>query len=301
MKKILLVLFVLSFNLSAELNTFDDVTPLGARSPLTVEWDLKDGIDTPESAYFDSESGFLFVSNVAGEANKKDGRGWVTKAKPTGKVVVKEWVKGFDAPKGMRAYKGSLWVSDIDRVHEISIKEGKVKRTIAVPGAVFLNDVAVDSQGNVYVSDTIGSKIYRLSDGKPEVFATGPELESPNGLLIEGDTLFVAAWGLSAPDFSTKVPGRLYAMDLKNKAIRMITPAPFGNLDGLERAKNGFWITDWKVGKLFLVSNEGKSSLLVDGLKGAADLAYILSKDLVVVPRMGENLVTAYSVSKLKL
>lgn len=301
MKKTLWAFLFLSRLLFAELNTFEGLTPVGPRVPLQVEWEVKDGIDTPESAYWDKETGFLYISNIAGAGNGKDGKGWISKYKADGKVVTKEWVKGLDAPKGMRSYKGSLWVSDIDRVHEISLKEGKIKNTLSIPGSVFLNDVAVDQEGSVYVSDMIGTKIYKIQDGKHSVFAEGPDLESPNGLLVDEGNLLVAAWGLSKADFSTKIPGRLYSLDLKTKARKNIVPAPFANLDGLEKAKAGFWVSDWVAGKLFLIDAKGESTLLIDGLKGPGDLAYISEKQLLIVPRMGENTVTAYNTSKLKL
>src|SRR3712207_6954360 len=55
------------------------------------------------------------------------------------------WVTGPNAPKGMRAHKGVLWVSDIDQIISIDIATGKITRRLKVSGARFLNDVAIDS------------------------------------------------------------------------------------------------------------------------------------------------------------
>jgi hypothetical protein len=39
----------------------------------------------------------------------------------------------------------------------------------------------------------------------------GESLEYPNGLLVRGGKLNVGRWGKPEADFSTKVPGRLFA------------------------------------------------------------------------------------------
>ena len=56
------------------------------------------------------------------------------------------------------------------------------------------------------------------------------------------------------PDFSTKVPGRLFAIDLKTKATTLITPKPFANIDGLESdGRGGFIVSDWNAGNIAIV------------------------------------------------
>ncbi len=167
------------------------------------------------------------------------------------------------------------------------------------PGALMLNDVTVDGLGNVYVSDTLGSSIFRFSlQGEVFVFAQGPQLESPNGLCFWGGELFVAAWGLAKPDWSTPTPGRLLAVDVKTKALTKLGP-PEGNLDGLERWKDGWLITDFTAGKVFFRDVKGKVKTLLSGFKGPADLGLIESQNLLILPKMQENKVSAYDLGKL--
>ncbi len=264
-----------------------------------VAWEVTQSIDTPESVYFDQESNFLFVSNVAGQPDQKDGKGWISKLTLDGQVANSEWVKGLNAPKGMRAKAGVLWVSDVDELVSINIKSGIVLNVLPVPGAKFLNDIAIDDEGAVYVSDTIGSKIYRLSDGKIEVFAEGDQLESPNGLLVRGDKLIVASWGLTR-DWKTKVPGNIYSIDLKTKQKTAITKRPLGNLDGIEMDTDGdFLVTDWVAGKLYRVKPDGSSKLILQSFKGSADIGFVARSRSLIVPRMGENKLTAYELGEV--
>src|SRR4029079_18676741 len=136
------------------------------------------------------------------------------------------WVTGFNAPKGLRASNGTLWVADIDEVVAIDMATAMIKSHTKIPGAQFLNDVAVGDDGTVYVSDTFASRISAIKDGKVSTVASGPDFEYPNGLLFEGGKLVVGGWGKPEADFSTKVPGRLYTLDLKTKEKKLITPDP---------------------------------------------------------------------------
>ncbi len=260
-------------------------------------WTLSDpGILNPESAYFDPESKVLFVSNVAGEALKKDGIGWISQVDPvTGKMLKAKWVQGLNAPKGIRVVKGMLWVSDIDHLVGIDIKAGKIVRNIHIKGAKFLNDTAVGPNGEIFVSDMLTGNIYQLNGKKISVFVKVPEGELPNGLLIMGNSLVMAGWGTGMnADFTTKLLGHLISFDLKTKRGTLITPVGFGNLDGLETDGNGnFLVSDWIAGKIYLVSN-GRPELLMQKTQGTADIGYIPESKTLIVPNMKESTISAY-------
>jgi len=262
-----------------------------------AKWTITNGVDTPESAYVDPASGFLFISSIEGQPTEKDGKGHIVKATTDGKVVAPAWVTGLNAPKGLRSYKGTLWVADIDEVIGIDIAGGKITSRVKPAGAQFLNDIATGPDGTVYASDTMLSRIYAVKDGKASIFADGPDLEWPNGLLVDGDRLIVAGWGKPEADFSTKVPGRVFALDLKTKKKTLITPNPSGNFDGLESdGKGGYLATDYQAGKLVQISPKGEIRLLRQFMPGTADIFFIPKSNLVIVPHMNDNKVSAYDV-----
>ncbi len=272
-----------------------------APSTLKEAWTLTADIETPESAYYDEGSGDLFISNVAGSPDAKDGKGWIQRVSIDGKVKAAKWIDGLDAPKGIRSFEGKLWVSNIQEMVSIDIASGKIEKRIKIPRSVFLNDVAIDRQGTVYVSDTMTNQIFSIKGSKVSVFLAGEKLESPNGLLVEGDSLMLATWGIGrADDWSTKTPGSLYRINLKTKKMEKVTRAPLGNLDGLEAiAGGGYLVSDWRLGKVFRVEANGTTSEIISGLKSAADMGYVPAKNRIIVPRMSESRVTAYELAEI--
>ena len=258
-------------------------------------WVASDAAEKPESAVFDAETGQVFVSNIAGEPTEKNGQGSIYTLTPDGKLKKQDWATGLDAPKGMRRLGSELLVADIDKIVAFDIETAKKTREIKIQGSKFLNDIAVDEKtGKIYVSDTTPSAIYVIDGSKAEIFAMGPELEHPNGLLIDGDELIVASWGLELKDdWSVSKDGGIYALDVKTKKRRDITDAPLGNLDGLEKTTKGYLVSDWLNGGVIHISNVGKKLKTWAFPQGSADLGYDAKTGLIFVPEMLENKITA--------
>ena len=202
------------------------------------------------------------------------------------------------SPAGKDGNGGKLWVSDVDEVVAIDIASGTIRSRTRIEGARFLNDVATGPDGTVYVSDMATSKIHRIKDGKASTFAEGAQLEHPNGLLVEGDSLVVAAWGKPEADFSTRIPGHLYRLNLATLAKTLITSKPTGNLDGLESdGRGGYVVSSWMSGKILHIPGNGDTRMLRQFKQGAADIAYLPATRTLIVPHMLEGRVQAYDMN----
>lgn len=259
-------------------------------------WSL-DGFQAPESALFDAERSLLYVSNIAGAPDAKDGVGFISKVSTDGTMQEAEWVTGLDAPKGLIMHDNTLYVSDIDRLVAIDVTTGDISGTWAAEGAKFLNDLAIDDAGRVFVSDMMTDSIYMLENDALSVWLQDGELQHPNGLHVDGGRLLVAAWGRDIqPDFTPKTPGHLPSVDLATKAISSVgAPQPLGNLDGLEPDGAGNWLsTDWIAGGLYRIKEDGSSEQLLDLDQGSADLEFLESEKLAIIPMMMNGKVVAH-------
>lgn len=262
---------------------------------LENQWETG-GFSNPESVVYDKKANVLYLSNVNGPANEKDGNGYISKVSLDGKILAKEWVTGLNAPKGLAMHGNKLYTADIDTLVEIDIPSATISNRYTVADAKFLNDVAASNTGEIFVSDMMMNRIHSLKDGKFTIWLETPELESPNGLLVQGDNLILGAWGVMTEGFKTDTPGHLKSISLKDKSVKSLGDgSPIGNLDGVEADLDGdYYVTDWMAGKLLHIDKSGKSGELLVLEQGTADLAFIPDMDLILLPMMNSNKLLAY-------
>jgi sugar lactone lactonase YvrE len=145
--------------------------------------------------------------------------------------------------------------------------------------------------------------VYKIVAGEAKPFLTGEQMPAPNGLLIHDEELIVASWGegFDHKAGTTKAPGHLYSYNLKTKERHTLTKEPLGNLDGLENdGSGGYYVSDWVAGKVYHVAADRTATPILTGFKGAADIGVIEAKGLLIVPRMGEDKVTAFELESLR-
>lgn len=253
-----------------------------------------EGLQQPESVLFDPERKVFYVSNMVGGPTDKDGNGYIAKLSPDGKILEAEWVKGLNAPKGMAVRGDRLYVADIDRLVAIDIGTGEIAKVYEAPDAKFLNDVAVDKDGRVFVSGTFTNTIYALDGDTFDIWLSSDDLAGPNGLYVDGDRLIVASWGVG--EMMSAKPDHLRTIDLKTKELADFGDGtPIGNLDGLGMDDNGnFLVTDWVAGALFRVDPSGTPEQLLDLNQGTADFLYRGDEKLVLIPMMKDGVLAAY-------
>lgn len=265
---------------------------------LTQWWEIEN-LDTPESVLYDEQHNVIFISNVDGAPNEKDGKGYISVVSVNGEIENKYWIEGLNAPKGLARNGNLLYVSDLDTLVEINIDNGKILHRYIAPKAKFLNDVAVNNDDSVYVSDMVTNTIYQLKDKKFTVWLQDAALENPNGLLIENDDLIIGSWGKMIDGFATNIPGHLKRVSLITKEIESLGNGnPIGNLDGVESDGTGrYYVTDWLNGGLFLIDRTGHAEIILSLEKGSADHEVVLEKSLIIIPKMLEDKVTAYKIN----
>jgi sugar lactone lactonase YvrE len=261
-------------------------------------WETK-GLAQPESLVEDPATGVIYVSNINGAVMQKDGNGFISRLTADGKMLERQWVKGLNSPTGLALHDRTLYAADVDQLVEINAASGEILKRYDAKGAIFLNDVVVDDEGTVYVSDTPMNTIWRLKDGSFEPWLASDELNGPNGLLVQGNTLIVASLGKIQSLGQKKELGTLLSVSLDDQKVSKIGKGDLiGNLDGLQAIQAGVYlVTDWAQGALYRVDVKGKVDELIDLNQGSADLSYMPGKKMLLVPMMLDNSLAAYSLN----
>jgi len=258
---------------------------VGEKPSLVMVWETPKGLSVPESVMYDPNAQVLYVSNISGKPTLKNEKGFISRVNLDGSIKDLFWVTGLNAPKGMGILGDTLYVTDIDRILAIDIPTGRVTKTWAVAGAKFLNDIAVDRSGRVFITDMVTQKIHLIQADQPASFLT-LDYNKPNGLFVAGDTLWVGtAAGVVKIDISSKTA----AMAIEHK----------GGIDGIKPLGDGRYIvSDWK-GKVQIIQKGKAPVVLMDTSPkkiNAADFEYIPGTHLVIVPTFFDNRIVAYQL-----
>ncbi|TLU94335.1 strictosidine synthase family protein [Dyadobacter sediminis] len=257
---------------------------LQAQHTLAKIWSTEATLPIPESVFYNAQDKLLFVAQIDGKPGEKDGKGGIAKVGLDGKIIAQDWVTGLNAPKGMARLGNKLFVADVSELVEIDIKAGKISKKHEVEGAKFLNDVTIDSKGNIYVSDTETKKVHLIKDGKISTYFE--DLTRPNGLLAVGSDLLIADSGTLK---------KLSA----SKQVTVVAEGMDKSTDGIEQVKPGEYIVSCWAGVVYYVKSDGTTEKLLDTSAdsiNSADIGYDSVKKIVYVPTFMKNSVVAYQL-----
>ncbi|WP_138483059.1 SMP-30/gluconolactonase/LRE family protein [Dyadobacter bucti] len=261
-----------------------NVTSLQAQHSLTQLWASEAALPIPESVLYSAQGKLLYVALIDGKAGEKDGQGGIAKVGLDGKIIAKDWVTGLNAPKGMGLTGSKLYVADITDIVEIDVKTGKILKKYAVEDSKFLNDITIDSKGNLYVSDSQTKKVHLLKDGMVTTYFEN--LTGPNGLLAVGSDLLIADSGTLKKLSS-------------DKKITVVAEGMDKSTDGIEQVKPGEYLVSCWAGVVYYVTADGTTEKLLDtsaDKTNSADIGYDAAKKIVYVPTFMKNSVVAYQL-----
>ena len=247
-------------------------------------WATDTILKVPESVLVDDKENCLWVSNIDGAANGKDGKGSISKLSKTGTPINLDLITGLNAPKGMAKYKQELYVADLTELVVIDIKKGIIKNKIKVEGSVFLNDVTVNKNGAVFVSDSRTGKVHRYENNMVTIEAEN--LQGPNGLLSIDDQLLI----LDRGSLLSVTPGG---------TISKIMDGMDPSTDGIEKvAPNQYIVSCWN-GIVYFVEAGAQKITLFDTRSekiNSADIGYDAKNKIIYVPTFLKNSVVAYQL-----
>lgn len=286
---------------------------------LSFEYTVQAQIEFPVNVGIKPESitrGFSDNYYVTVMNDKEEGDGQVVEISGEG---VKVFAKGFNEPKGIVYIKGHLYFSDLTRIFKVD-KEGNasvfVEKADFPEEVLYLNDVAVDAKGKgIYVADMGATKymrdennalwpldseeaklvpqsgrIYHVNlKGKVTIAQdTSPLLLNPNGVGVDNNgDIMVGEFFLG--NFLVKRDGNL--TPLKGR---------FRGADALEQDSEGnYYVSSWVAGTVWKIDGKTEeATILIDGLKSAADFYLEEDKGRLLLPDMIAGKVYAVDINK---
>jgi DNA-binding beta-propeller fold protein YncE len=266
------------------------------------QWRLS-GFAAPESVSYDPGTGTLFVSNLAvdmsrprppaGEAAPAAApapapaapeapQGYIAQVALDGTILNKRFVDGLAAPGGNTVVDGTLWQL-AGNLLKIDIATATVTETFTRPADVtgLLPDVAVAEDGRAFVTAMSGA-IYVTEGGTLVPWLEDASLAGSNGIVIDGNTMYVAAGTM------------IKSIDIATKEISDYGAAvTLESLDDLRMIPGGMLASSG--GKVVEVTEQGEVSepFAADGVAG---LSYIADQNAVVITRLAGGEVAAFRV-----
>ena len=294
-----LLTFIVLLGCAESSDTGDAATPdtvAGAGGADTAPGRIADrGFATPESVVHDEVADVYLVSNINGEPLGRDDNGFIARVRPDGTVETLKWIDGerddvtLNAPKGLALLGDTLFVADIDSVRAFHRTSGAPLGARGVPGAAFLNDLAVGPDGALYVSDTgvdasftsIGrDAVYRFDAAAATAVASGTDLAAPNGVVVTDEGIVVVSFG-----------GRAVVRVTPDSPARdTIATLPAGQLDGVIRTGDGAYVvSSWESSAIYRIAPDGSVTTLAEGLEAPADIGFDARRERVLVPLFSAN------------
>ncbi len=250
------------------------------------------GFSGPESVLHDTRADIYLVSNINGQALAADGNGFISRVSPDGEILDLKWIDGeseavtLNAPKGLGLYRDMLIVADIDMVRLFDRNSGAPVGEWAVDGATFLNDVAVASDGTIYVTD---SGVLFGESGPEDTGSAAIHVFSPEGshhTLDAGDVSRIN--GIAERD------GRVYGVgsfgsgavfSVLGGSRTELPPLPGVNLDGIIVMDGGnLLISDWSTSSVYMLRPNGSISAVSKNVESPADIGIDRRRNRLLIP-----------------
>jgi len=257
---------------------------------ITEIWETSRDFKVSESVLYDPKRKVLYVSNFdqfnQGNPNIKQS---LSKLNMKGEVVELEWSGELTNPLGMTWFNDKIYSAERKSIAVIDPETGNITDRIEIPESVFLNDIAIDQSGTIYVSDSRKDVIWKCADGSCEEWLVGPDVLDPNVMYMFEDKLL---FGNSGDEY-------LKSVDLSSKEVKSIAKLGPGFIDGIRPdGKGNLLVSHWE-GRLYLVGMDGKVTKILDTTAPGyyiADFEYIPETGIIYIPTFYDNRVMSYKL-----
>jgi DNA-binding beta-propeller fold protein YncE len=259
---------------------------------LSKLWEVDSVLMTPESVVFDSLRNCLYVSNFNDKGGFRSNTDTIfdeciSRVDLEGNVTQLSWVDNLIGPAGIAIFEDTLYVIERGYLTKINIEKQSITERIPITGAGFLNDIAIDKNGDIYISNSGEGAIYKVAGGKSRLWLKDAVLQNCNGLYIDNGKLIVGNQGNE----------NLIAILTADKSTNVLAKDISKGIDGIKKYKQ-YYIVSWQY-DIFMVDERGASRVILNTSEGSdwnADFELIGNKDIIIVPTLLSNKLIAYKI-----
>lgn len=266
-------------------------------------------LPSPEAVVLDTASGLLLVAGS--EPTATGSRGVIMRLDMNGTVRDARWIAGgaksaiLRAPRGMAIVGDTLWVTDGTVLRAFARRTGAPIATIPMGtslGAVALSDVAVGGDGALYVADPAvtytargvaqqkgSGKIFRVSGRTATVALEHARLVQPTALSWDPITTRLLIVSATNDTIMGWRPGSA------GPETVAVAPGPWTGVTALGGMV--FFALNSARGEVHQFQN-GMVRRVVEGARGAGDIAFDPARFRIVVPIPGEQRVEIWEVRR---
>lgn len=247
-------------------------------------------LNSPESVVYDTSQNRYLVSN----ANEAEA-GIVEIDSLGGQSF---FAQGIGRVRGLHIIGNTVWAASDSGVAGFDLQTASRISLITIIGALFLNDITSDNDGNLYVSDTDRNRIYKIytsAQTYTDFVISG--IQSPNGLLYDSgnNRLLLCSFRNNSP---------IQAVQLSDSSVTTVKTTNLRNLDGLAGDHDGnYYVSAWGTGSVYRFDNQFVNApvIISSGHSGPADIYFNPNHSQLVVPNFNANSLTFITINPVTI
>ncbi len=251
-------------------------------------WETGENFKAPESVVYEQKRGVLYVSNYT--RKMRDGLSYgdcsVSKVNKNGEIINFNWISNLTSPTGLYLFEDNLYIVERFGIVEYDLNLDKINNRFRISQASLLNDVTVDMDSNIYVTDSYEKTIYRIKNGEVIKWMDTSAIAYPNGIEYDDGNLII---GVNGDNY-------LKSIDIKTKEIHNIAFLGEGLIDGIKKCDEGYLVSLY-YGILLMVNHNGRVTELLNTKEQdipCADFEYIENEKMVIIPTLWKNKLYGY-------
>ena len=281
----------------------------------TVGVKVYGGIVSAESCVVDEDRDLIIILNRGVDQQVRPNDAWFALLHADATVHTPYWIGSnppgdrtatepalvLNDPLGSELANGVLYAADWDGgTQDTPQRSGVLRRfdvltgaplgNVPMPGAPWINDLAVAEDGTIYVTQTgefgedadpMSWRVWRiLPDETVEVFAEGPPLFQPNGVTFDQDGNLVVV-NVGDPKVFTYSP--------EGELLKTEEAAQAGS-DGIVVLPDGTkYVCSVTQGGVSRIAPGRPAELIAEGVAGAASMCYDAKRNRLLIPMTSQS------------